>query len=394
MNLRLLASDEAGVDRATVAGVLLCTNSPHEWLPQATIAATLYRGKDRASGQLDAQEIEGPLPAQVADAVKFVVRNMRVSARKTPAREDAPQYSKAAVFEAVVNAIVHRDYSISSRRIRLSMFKDRLELDSPGQLPNGITIDGMDSSQATRNEVLASVFGRIPVGDVPGSVHRRYMMERRGDGVSIIRQETRETAGTEAEYRVIDESSLVLAIPAARLELTPSDATVTVHSGGEPLVGVDVLALFPNKTWQRSKTNEAGEAEFDLYTTHLPMTVYAALPEYAAGLAREWTPCRGGLLLELAPLATGGAVIFPNATGSVPGLRGRLNPIRDTSDRTYLYADNVAIDEGSQQPVSFRLGKPLRLTDAFGVEMTVSVVDIIGRSALLEYRPFDPTHDD
>ena len=231
MNLRLLASDEAGVDRATVAGVLLCTNSPHEWLPQASIAATLYRGKDRASGQLDAQEIEGPLPAQVADAVKFVVRNMRVSARKTPAREDAPQYSKAAVFEAVVNAIVHRDYSISSRRIRLSMFKDRLELDSPGQLPNGITIDGMDSSQATRNEVLASVFGRIPVGDVPGSVHRRYMMERRGDGVSIIRQETRETAGTEAEYRVIDESSLVLAIPAARLELTPSDATVTVHSG-------------------------------------------------------------------------------------------------------------------------------------------------------------------
>ena len=124
------------------------------------------------------------------------------------------------------------------------------------------------------------------------------------------------------------------------------------------------------------------------------MTVYAALPEYAAGLAREWTPRRGGLLLELAPLATGGAVIFPNATGNVPGLRGRLNPKRDTSDRTYLYADNVAIDEGRQQPVSFRLGKPLGLTDAFGVEMTVSVVEIIGRSALLEYRPFDPTHDD
>ncbi len=389
MNLRLLASDEADVDRATVAGVLLCTNLPQEWLPQASIVATLYRGKDRASGQLDAQEIEGPLPAQVADAVKFVVRNMRVSARKTPSREDAPQYSEAAVFEAVVNAIVHRDYSMSSRRIRLSMFKDRLEIDSPGQLPNGMTIGGMDSSQATRNEVLASVFGRIPVGGVPGSRHRRYMMERRGDGVSIIRQETRETAGIEPKYRVIDESSLVLVVPAARLELTPSDATVTVHSEGEPLVGVDVLALFPNKTWQRSKTNEAGEAEFNLYATHLPMTVYAAVPEYAAGLAREWTPHQGGLLLELAPLANGGAIIFPNATGNVPGLRGRLNPQRDTSDRTYLYADNVAIDEGRQQPVSFRLGKPLRLTDAFGVEMMVSIVDIIGRSALLEYRSLE-----
>ena len=393
MNLRLLASDEAEVDRATVAGVLLCTNSPQEWLPQATIVATSYRGKDRASGQLDTQEIEGPLPVQIADAVKFVVRNMRVSARKTPAREDAPQYSRTAVFEAVVNAVVHRDYSMSSRRTRLSMFKDRLEIDSPGQLPNGMTIDGMDSSQATRNEVLASVFGRIPVGDVPGSRNRRYMMERRGDGVPIIRKETRETAGMEPKYRVIDESSLVLAIPAARLELTPSDATVTVHSGGEPLVGVDVLALFPNKTWQRATTDEAGEAEFDLYTTHLPMTVYAAAPGYTAGLAREWTPRQGGLLLEMAALAAGGAVILPNATGHVPGLRGRLNPKRDTSDRTYLYADNVAIEQGRQQPVSFRLGKPLRLTDAFGVEVSVTIVDIIGRSALVEYRPFDSKKD-
>ncbi len=76
-NLRLLASDEAEVDRATVAGVLLCTDSPQEWLPQATIMATHYRGKDRASGQLDAQEIVGPLPIQIADAVKFVIRNMR-----------------------------------------------------------------------------------------------------------------------------------------------------------------------------------------------------------------------------------------------------------------------------------------------------------------------------
>ncbi|WP_446831659.1 AlbA family DNA-binding domain-containing protein [Candidatus Foliamicus sp.] len=62
-NLRLLAEDDAGVDRATVAGVLLCTPSPQEWLPQATILATHYRGSDRASGQLDAQEIVGPLSA-------------------------------------------------------------------------------------------------------------------------------------------------------------------------------------------------------------------------------------------------------------------------------------------------------------------------------------------
>ncbi len=390
LNLRLLAPDEAGVDRATVAGILLCAPSPQDWLSQATIVATHYRGLDRASGQLDAQEITGPLPAQIAAAIQFVVRNMRVSARKTPEREDVPQYSKTAVFEAVVNAVAHRDYSISSRRIRLSMFKDRLEIDSPGQLPNGMTIEGMEASQATRNEVIASVFGRIPVTNVAGSGHRRHLMERRGDGVSIIRTETEEATGVPPEYEIVDETSLLLRIPAAKLELVPADATVTVHSGGEPLAGIEVLALFPNKTWVRATTDAAGDAALDLYTAHLPMTIYAAGPGHAAGLERAWTPNRGGLLLELEPLEAGGAAILAQSTGHLPGLRGRLNPIRDTSDRTYLYADNIAIDEGRQQPVPFRPGKPMRLTDAHGAELSVTIVDILGRSSLIEYQPFEP----
>ena len=388
-NLRLLARDDAGVDRATVAGVLLCSPSPQDWLPQATIAATHYRGHDRASGQIDAQEIVGPLAEQIADAVQFVVKNMRVAARKAPDREDMPQYREAAVFEAVVNAVAHRDYAMSSRRIRLSMFKDCLEIESPGQLPNGMTIASMASSQATRNEVLASVFGRIPVGDMRGANHRGYLMERRGDGVAIILKETHEATGVLPEYGINDDACLVLRIPAAKLELTPADSTITVHSQGTPLPGVDVLALFPNNTWRRANTDEAGEAAFDLYTTHLPMTVYAAAPGYAAGMVRDWHPDEGGLLLELVPLPAGGATIFAQATGELPGLSGRLNPTRDTLDRTYLYADNIAIDEGRQQPVPFRLGKPLRLTDSFGAELSVTIVDIIGSSALLEYRPFE-----
>ncbi len=390
LNLRLLARDETGVGRATVAGILLCTPAPQDWLPQATIVATHYRGLDRASGQLDAQEIAGPLPAQIAGAVQFVVRNMRVSARKMPEREDVSQYSRAAVFEAVVNAVAHRDYSMTSRRIRLSMFKDRLEIDSPGRLPNGMTIEGMVASQATRNEVIASVFGHIPIANVAGADHRRYLMERRGGGVSIIRSETQEATGVPPEYEVVDESSLVLRIPAAKLELAPVSATVTVHSRGEPLADIEVLALFPNKTWVRATTDEVGDAALDLYTAHMPMTIYAAGPGYAAGLERAWKPSRGGLLLELETLEAGGAAIFAQSTGHLPGLSGRLNPIRDNSDRTYLYADNIAIDEGRQQPVSFRPGKPIRLTDAQGAELSVTIVDIIGQSSLIEYRPFEP----
>ena len=389
MNLRLLKSDEDGVARATVAGILLCTDSPEHWLPQATIMATMYRGKDRASGQLDAQEIQGPLSVQIADAMKFIARNMRVAARKTPARENMPQYSLSAVFEAVVNAVVHRDYSMSTRRIRISMFKNRLEIDSPGQLPNGMTIEGMESSQSTRNEVLVSVFGRISVGNIPGSDHRRYIMERRGDGVSIIFKETHEIAGIKPEYRINDGTNLVLTTPAAQLELVPSDAIITVHSGGEPIVDADVLVIFPNKTWHQTRTDENGEADFNLYTTHLPMTAYVAMPGYKAGLVQEWIPSHGGLLLELDQMRTGGTVIFLNGTGYIPRLSGQLRPIRDTLDRTYLYANNIAIDEGKQQPVFFRLGESLRLTDAHGTEAMITILDIAGKVSLIEYIPLE-----
>ena len=162
--LALLAPDDAEISRATVAGVLFCTRNPEQWLPGACIMATCYRGKDRVSGQLDAQEITGPLNRQIAAAITFAVRNMRVAARKEPGRVDLPQYSHKALFEAVVNAVAHRDYSMRAGRVRLSIFADRLEIQSPGSLPNNLTIDSMAMRQATRNEALASILRSMPVG--------------------------------------------------------------------------------------------------------------------------------------------------------------------------------------------------------------------------------------
>ncbi len=394
VKLALLASDEAGVSRATVAGVLLCTRNPEQWLSNACITATRYRGKDRASGQIDAQEITGPLNRQIADAVAFGVRNMHVAARKEPGRVDLPQYSDKALFEALVNAVAHRDYSMRGSKIRLSMFEDRLEIQSPGSLPNNLTVESMATRQATRNEALTSVLGRMPVGGVRGSEDRQYFMERRGDGVLIIRRETRELCGKLPEYRLIDDSEVCLTLPAATQEQSPARAVITVRSVGQPLPGADLLTLFPNKTWKRATTDENGEAAIDLHTTHLPMTVFAAAPGYAAHLEREWVPSQGALAIELEPLPEGGAVIFPEATGYLPGLTGRLNPILDTHARTYLYASNIAINQGEQQPVHFILGEELRLTDNKGIELLVRIVDIVGRSALVEYRPYpeEKTH--
>ncbi len=178
--LGLLVRDEMRILRATAAGVLLCTKSPEEWIPCARITATFYRGATRASGQIDAQTITGPLNRQIATAVSFAIRNMRTGALKAPGRIDLPQYSDRALFEAIVSAVTHRDYSIRGSAIRLAMFEDRIEINSLGSLPNNLTIDSMNFRQSLRNEVIVSVLGRMPVANIPGSDHCQYFMERRG----------------------------------------------------------------------------------------------------------------------------------------------------------------------------------------------------------------------
>ena len=164
--------------------------------------------------------------------------------------------------------------------------------------------------------------------------------------------------------------------------------SVHVFADGEPLAGADVLALFPNKNWKRTTTGENGEAHFDLYTSVLPMTVFVAAKGFAAKLVKTWIPAECALHIELKPLPDGGAVIFPQSTGYIPGLAGRLNPIRDNLDRTYLRTrPTIAINGGQQEPVYFLLGEEMHLADANGKEMLVRIVDIVGQSALVEYRP-------
>ncbi len=385
----LLAREESGVSRASVTGLLICSSRPEEWLVSACVTATHYRGLDRASGQLDAQVITGPLNRQIAEAVAFVTRNMRVGGYKMPARIDLPQYSDRAVFEAVVNAVVHRDYSIGGSRIRVSMFADRLEISSPGALPNGMTVDNMATRQSTRNETLASVLGRMRVGSIPGSRDRNYFMERRGDGIPIIWSETEKLSGRLPERELIDETELRLTIPAAATEATPADTVITTRHQGHPVSGVRLLALFPNKTWVEAMSDVRGEARVRLHTTHLPMTVFAAAHGFKATLVSGWTPSDRALAVDLLTLPSGGSAIFSEGVGELPGIEGTLNPIRDALDRTYLYASNIAINEGQPQPVQFGFGETLRLTDAGGRELLAKIYDIVGRSVLVEYRPVE-----
>ncbi len=383
--LALLHKNGNGNYFATVTGILICTANPEQWFPNACIMATRYRGSDRASGQVDAAEITGPLYKQIANATAFAVRNMHVAARKDPARVNLPQYSQRALFEAIVNAVVHRDYTIQGSRIRLSMFDDRVEIQSPGALPNSLTIENMSTRQSVRNEALTSVFSRMRVGGILGSEDRLYIMERRGDGVPIIQRETRELTGKYPEYRIIDNSEVLLVIPAAIQEPSPAHPIVAVWSNSKPLANVNLLFIYPNKTWVQATTDESGKAAVNLHTAHLPVTVYAAAPGYAAYL-ETWTPSERALAIDLQELPDGGSVILPESEGCIPGLKGGISPVLDDHDRTCIYAHNMMINEGMQQPVHFILGEAIQLIDSEEREMQVRVVGITGRSALVEYR--------
>ncbi len=213
---RLLVRD-GPVYRASVAGLLMCNDRPDDYLYNSFIQAVFYRGKIKdANYQIDAKDFKGPLDRQVMDAYKFVERYNQVSARKDLGRREQPQFSMRAVFEALVNAVVHRDYSRTASKIRLFMFADRLELSSPGALANTLTVERLRYGQATRNELLARLLSEITVEDNVGrQVARRYFLERRGEGVGIILDESTALSGKAPVYQHIDET-LHLTIFAAK----------------------------------------------------------------------------------------------------------------------------------------------------------------------------------
>ncbi len=213
--LRIVANDEDDIARITVAGMLLCTRDPGQWMPHAQIQAVSYAGERQdINYQSDARDFGGPLDDQIIEALHFVRRNMRVAAMKTMARVETPQFSERAVFEALVNAVAHRDYSMVGARVRLHLFGNRLELYVPGALANTLTPDSMDLRQYSRNELIVSLLARCPVWEGE-KLGRTHIMDRRGDGVPIILNESRKLSGRRPEYRLIDDSELQLVIWAA-----------------------------------------------------------------------------------------------------------------------------------------------------------------------------------
>ena len=157
---------------ATVDGLLLFGKLPTRFMPQSGIRAVRYPGTDPSDESRADEDLRGPMvplgaeddslvePSLVGQAWDFVQRNTT----PTTCPEDRhqvdrqQQYLEEVVREAVLNALIHRDYSITGAKVTLAIYADRMEIASPGGLPNTVTLEGVKAGvRYARNQTLVNI---------------------------------------------------------------------------------------------------------------------------------------------------------------------------------------------------------------------------------------------
>ena len=145
----------------THAGVLLFAAHPTRFMPQARVRVLRFEGKRLETGSqlniIKDRTFEGPIPKIVEGASLFISGMLREYQYmdKNAKFQTIPEYPEFAWFEGLVNAVTHRDYLNTGEHIRISMYEDRLEILSPGKLPNTVTLENMRTTRYARNPRIA-----------------------------------------------------------------------------------------------------------------------------------------------------------------------------------------------------------------------------------------------
>jgi ATP-dependent DNA helicase RecG len=168
-----LATDDG---RLNLAGVLLFAEQPEWIVPQFVVKAIRYPGnKIHATDYLDTEDFSGPLPKLFEGALAFVMRNLhKVQAGRGVNAPGTPEIPEAVFEELLVNALVHRDYLVSAP-IRLFVFDNRIEIISPGHLPNNLTVEKIRAGNSNiRNPILVSYVakGLLPYHGLGSGIKR------------------------------------------------------------------------------------------------------------------------------------------------------------------------------------------------------------------------------
>lgn len=192
--------------RPTNLGLLLFSERPDRHLGEVWIDAAVYDHEAPDGDTVDARRFHGPLPEQAEAVLSWLDRSpflTTISHKSGAGRHDRPAYSRWALQEAVVNAIVHRDYQLRSSQIRVYVFPSRLEVWSPGGLHNTLTPEDLYAGcQPIRRNQLLAGFLREYESPLTGA---RYM-ETRGEGFLNLVRESERLSGRRPELRVQGEA--------------------------------------------------------------------------------------------------------------------------------------------------------------------------------------------
>lgn len=175
---RLLQNMNLATDDGTLnlAGVLLFAEKPEWVVPQFVVKAIRYPGnKIHTTDYLDTEDFSGPLPRLFEGALAFVMRNLhKMQAGRGVNAPGLPEIPEAVFEELLVNALMHRDYLVSAP-IRLFIFDDRIEIISPGHLPNNLTVEKIRAGNSNiRNPILVSYVakGLLPYHGLGSGIKR------------------------------------------------------------------------------------------------------------------------------------------------------------------------------------------------------------------------------
>jgi ATP-dependent DNA helicase RecG len=197
-SIRLLRARGLAIDdELTIAGCLLFADSPQAFLPEAFVRVLRYEGRERGTGArqqlVEDVKLEGPIPRQLGEARAEVDRLQprRRALGENGVFEDMPLVPDDAWLEGIVNAAVHRSYSMVGDHIRVEIFDDRIEISSPGRFPGLVDLSRpLETTRFARNPRIARVCADLRLGQELGEGIRRMFEEMRLAGLSdpIYRQ--------------------------------------------------------------------------------------------------------------------------------------------------------------------------------------------------------------
>lgn len=234
--------------RITNAGFLLFANAPTERFPQAQIRIIKHRSTVRGTGSSlnieDDARIEGPIPRAIDEAASVVSlwQPTRRSLGATGRFEETPLVPRDAWLEGIVNAVVHRSYSLAGDHVRIEIYPDRIEIESPGRFP-GLADPSrpLEISRYARNPRIARVCTDLAITQELGEGIKRMFDEMRQRGLT-------DPAYTQTQGSVKLVLSGVSRIPAeveARLPRGSAATLDLLRRVGRPLGTGELLELTP-----------------------------------------------------------------------------------------------------------------------------------------------------